>query len=356
MTGQLASPANWQPQPERSTPRHGPTGCLAEWGARGVACRICAGPEHYLTRGRTTLEMSPARCLRSSASPLTSRSPVLPRLNACSEGRALIFAERHWRGSCPGRYEPHTGTAQPPPRPIRRTPALSGFRFRWRLRRRGSLAPHPQQPGSVEAGMSWRPRPGRHSVTNNLSALGNYADISTLFGYNRANRAGRRARSSSSACLAAPPRDRWIRRDSPAVGQRPAWRSSGRGARYDGILEPAGWGIVDVGLDDDTIATRRERGRFAARPVRPRGIGPGEGWQRRLYRFPGVALPEGGTAGAVWPANWGRSALTAPDPGVPSCGSVRARKHGSGEIPVDRPRSVPCGGVMGWQVVKRRAS
>jgi hypothetical protein len=42
MTGQLASPANWQPQPERSTPRHGAGGVSGgARRARGLACRMC---------------------------------------------------------------------------------------------------------------------------------------------------------------------------------------------------------------------------------------------------------------------------------------------------------------------------
>ena len=45
MTGQLASPATWPPQPERSTPDAGPAGCPAESGAHGarLAARAVAG-------------------------------------------------------------------------------------------------------------------------------------------------------------------------------------------------------------------------------------------------------------------------------------------------------------------------
>ncbi len=45
MTGQLASPATWTPQPERSTPDAGPAGCPAESGAHGarLAARAVAG-------------------------------------------------------------------------------------------------------------------------------------------------------------------------------------------------------------------------------------------------------------------------------------------------------------------------
>jgi len=45
MTGQLASPATWPPQPDRSTPDAGPAGCPAESGAHGarLAARAVAG-------------------------------------------------------------------------------------------------------------------------------------------------------------------------------------------------------------------------------------------------------------------------------------------------------------------------
>jgi len=65
MTGQPASPANWQPQPERSTPRHraGGSSCGGR-GARGVVCRMCADPEHYLTQRRHTEHSIWVRCGR----------------------------------------------------------------------------------------------------------------------------------------------------------------------------------------------------------------------------------------------------------------------------------------------------
>lgn len=64
-----------------------------------MACRICAGPEHYLTRGRTTLR--DVACPLSEVVRVTPDEPVayvLPRLNACSEGRALVFADGHLAG------------------------------------------------------------------------------------------------------------------------------------------------------------------------------------------------------------------------------------------------------------------
>ncbi len=41
MTGRLASPANWQPQPERSIPRHRAGGLSGGAGRTGVACHMC---------------------------------------------------------------------------------------------------------------------------------------------------------------------------------------------------------------------------------------------------------------------------------------------------------------------------
>ncbi len=54
MTGQLASPANWPPQPERSTPRRGADGLPAESGAHGArpAARAVAGIMLCLCRVR----------------------------------------------------------------------------------------------------------------------------------------------------------------------------------------------------------------------------------------------------------------------------------------------------------------
>jgi hypothetical protein len=99
MTGQLTSPANWQPQPERSTPRRGADGLSGGVGRTG------RGLPH-MRRPRAVPHPRPDQ-LRDVACPLSEvvratpdepAANVLPRLNACPEGRARVFADGHLAG------------------------------------------------------------------------------------------------------------------------------------------------------------------------------------------------------------------------------------------------------------------
>ena len=91
MTGQLASPANWQPQSERSTPRHRPAcapsarqpasavtiydGCLIRRAAGGRAC--CPLAAGHGSRGQRA-----STCTSTRSRPRTCRTGIQARASA----------------------------------------------------------------------------------------------------------------------------------------------------------------------------------------------------------------------------------------------------------------------------------
>ncbi len=121
MSGQLASPATWQPHPERSTPRHGPAGCLAER-SEGRGGRRVSGPPYISTWDWPAAKESVAALVR-----------LKPEVLACGHGR------------------PMTGPQA----------AASLASFSGRFSRQPASRPFPQRPGGQGGKRpgAWRPSP-----------------------------------------------------------------------------------------------------------------------------------------------------------------------------------------------------